>query len=358
MTFTPFYQTELDALPITLDLAPRPSPLTPEALLALTARLSRFYQAMLADQPAAAPEYQPGGEWKNYNDEKSFLYAKLAAGDAAGAAPLLAEFWRNQLGLIVKEYAKFESLATDDAEIAAPFLRSIGRNFLIWQDLFHLPVERLRIATTAGNPWGCTIAGELVTPKATRFHATALQLHNLTRHLARPVVAEIGGGYGGMVPYFFRESTAATYIDFDLPETLVLHAFHVLNALPDRRIFLYGEAPLTAQSVAENDILLLPNYALPAFAEKSIDVFYNSFSLSEMPFAVMDNYLAQIRRLTRTHFLHNNMDRQGVVNRGFARTPASQYPMEKHGFRLLSSHYDLFHAHFGDYKEYLYAIGA
>jgi len=354
MIFKPFYQDALDQLTVTLDLADRPSPLSQEQLEALTARLARFYQRMIADQEKAADIYKPGGEWKHYNDEKSFLYSKLAEGEIAGAAALLANFWRNPLGLIVKEYAKFEDLQTGRPDLVDPFRRSIGRNFLIWKDLYHLPAERLRIATNVGNPWGCIIDGELVTPKATRFHTAAWQLHHLAHGIERPVVAEIGGGYGGMIHYLFRETPSVRYVDFDLPETLVLHAFHVLNALPDRRIHLYGEE----NPDADWEIRLLPNYAIAGFAPKSVDLFYNSFSLSEMPSAVMDNYLGQVARLTRRFFLHNNMDRKGVVNRGFERTPASEFPTAKHGLQLLSSHYDLFHAHFGDYKEYLYAVPA
>ena len=335
-------------------LSEKTSPLETDELLALTERLARFYQRMAADQPKAAAIYQPGGEWKNYNDEKSFLYGRLASGDITGAASLLANFWRNQLGLIVKEYARFEDLAAGRSEIVDPFCRSVGRNFLIWKDLFHLPAERLRIATHAGNPWGCLIDGELVTPKATRFHTAAWQLHHLVQGTERPVVAEIGGGYGGMLHYLFRETPDVRYVNFDLPETIVLHAFHVLNALPERPVCLYGETG----NPSDFDVLLLPNYAIAGFAPKSVDVFYNSFSLSEMPAAVTDNYLGQIRRLTRGYLLHNNMDRKGVVNRGFERTPASEFPTSQHGFQLLSSHYDLFHAHFGDYKEYLYAVPA
>ena len=50
------------------------------------------------------------------------------------------------------------------------------------------------------------------------------------------------------------------------------------------------------------------------------------------------------------------MDRKGVINRGFERIPASEYPIDKHKFVLLSKNYDLFHGHFGDYKEFLYKI--
>jgi hypothetical protein len=300
--------------------------------------------------------YKPEGEWKKYNDERSFFYKKLLKRNYTEAAPILGNFWRNQLGFIVKEYAKFEELKSGNLEVMDPFLLSIGRNYCIWRDLFHLPVERLHIATTVGNTWGCRIEGELITPKATRFHTAACQISNLAQKIKNPVIAEIGGGYGGMVPYLFTELPSVKYLNFDLPEMLVIDAFHVLNSLPKKRIFLYGEAPLSESTFSDYDVLLLPNYVINDLPAKSVDIFYNSFSLSEMPIAVIDNYLEQIARLTRFYFLHNNMDRKGVINRGFERTPSSEFPMTLHGFQLLSCHYDLFHSHYGDYKEYLYAV--
>jgi hypothetical protein len=67
-------------------------------------------------------------------------------------------------------------------------------------------------------------------------------------------------------------------------------------------------------------------------------------------------YLDEIGRLTKGYFLHNNMDRKGVINRGFERIPSSSYPIDVEKFILLSKSFDPFHAHFGDYKEFLYKL--
>ena len=101
---------------------------------------------------------------------------------------------------------------------------------------------------------------------------------------------------------------------------------------------------------------LLPNYLIEEFPSSSVDVFFNSFSLSEMPPETMQAYLGEIHRLSLHFFLHNNMDRLGVINRGFERTPASQFPIDSNKFTLIAKNYDLFHSHFGDYKEFLYGL--
>jgi hypothetical protein len=53
-------------------------------------------------------------------------------------------------------------------------------------------------------------------------------------------------------------------------------------------------------------------------------------------------------------FLHNNMDRRGVVNRGHERIPASEYPIDPTIWKRVYRRFDLFHGHEGDYREFLY----
>ena len=73
---------------------------------------------------------------------------------------------------------------------------------------------------------------------------------------------------------------------------------------------------------------------------------------------VINQYLKRIAIATRHYFLHNNMDRGGVVNEGHERTPGSRYPFPEAAFKLLYKHYDLFQQKHsgrdGDYREFLY----
>ena len=73
-----------------------------------------------------------------------------------------------------------------------------------------------------------------------------------------------------------------------------------------------------------------------------------------MPKATSSEYIEQIQKICRRYFLHNNMDRKGVINRGFESTPGSEYTIDHKVFKLVYKHFDLFHGHDGDYKEFLY----
>ncbi|MFZ6011473.1 MAG: putative sugar O-methyltransferase [Bacteroidota bacterium] len=351
-----FYEDQLSKLQSDIDLKEHSFSTDGEKHLSLVKKLGALFKNQFEEQQKSRKEFRPAGEWLDYNNEKSFLYGALANGHHEEASSLLSNFWRNKLGLIVKEYAKFEALETNDQSSVQHFKRSIGRNFLIWKDLFHLPVSALKLPSVVGNPWGLRIENELITPKAIRFHTNALQIKNLLDNTEEKTVAEIGGGYGGLALYLNREIKGLKYFNFDLPETLLLASYYLTLSLPDKKVFLYEGGEITPEIIKNHDIFMLPNYLIDKFPSKAVSVFFNSFSLSEMPPETNAAYINEISRITKSYFFHNNMDRKGVVNRGFERIPASMYPIDPKKFTLLSAHYDLFHGHFGDYKEFLYKV--
>ena len=317
-------------------------------------RVAAMYRAAMRDLEAASEPYQPGGEWAAYCAERRHFYDHLLAGRVELAAGLLRNFWRNELGPIVKEYARFDQLARGEEPFTSRFQQNVVRNYLIWRDLFHQPIDVLEIPRI-GNPWGYVIEGRVIAPKATRFHAVATESRRLLEGINRPVAAEIGGGYCGMAYFLLRDAPQTVYVDFDLPETLAIAAYYLLATLPERRIYLYGEGPLPTQSRLDDfDAVLLPHFALPTLADRSIDLWINTFSLSEVPWDTLQEYIRQIERTARGHFYHNNMDRRGVVNRGFERIPASTYPVDPDRLKLVYKHFDLFHGHDGDYRQFLY----
>ena len=232
-----FYEERLDNLKVTLDLKECPSDMNDGDHQKLVERLAFFYQNMIKDQKEVKTVWQPAGEWKNYNEEKGFFYDTLLNNDISGASNYLLNFWRNRLGLIVKEYAKFEDVSENKQPVTDAFLRSIGRNFLIWQDMYQKEAEDLKIFKNIGNPWGCQINGTLVTPKAIRFHSNMMQIKNLLSQCNGKRVGEIGGGYGGLAAYMLHHIEGVKYVDFDLPETLTLAAYQLLMNFPKKKFF-------------------------------------------------------------------------------------------------------------------------
>ncbi len=317
-------------------------------------RISKMYQQLKKDDQHINPLYQAGGEWNHYIAERQFFYDDLLKDNYDGALSTLSNFWRNLLGPIVKEYAKYSQIIDQEKEFIDRFITRVSKNYIIWKELFNKDASELNVPLV-GNPWGLQIDGQLVVPKATRYHAHCQQIKNLILEVSSPVIAEIGGGYCGMANFMLRDIPNVTYVDFDLPETLVIGAYYIMSAYPNKKILLYGEYDdINDIDINSYDAIFLANFELPKFQANSVDVFYNSFSLSEMPKATSTEYIKQIEKISRNYFLHNNMDRAGVINRGFERTPASKYDINEKVFKNIYKQFDLFHGHDGDYKEFLY----
>ncbi len=337
-------------------LQPRPDSISAARHEEIVRRVMECYRACKADQPRVPAAYQPGGEWADYLAERQGVYDGMLAGDSQLVSDKLRGFWRNELGPIVKEYAKYEQLTSREAPFLERFETNVRRNFAVWRSI-HEHDARVLDVPEVGNPWGLMIDGRLVVPKATRYHALSSQIGELCRGTGRPLVAEIGAGYGGQAYFLLRDYPGTTYVDFDLPETLMLAAYYLMASLPDREIVLYGESHRPLDEVLTGaDAVLMPNFALPKLADRSVDLFLNTFSFSEMPMGTLSEYLTQVQRSLKRFLLLNNMDRTGVVNRGFERIPASRYPLDHSRLRCIYRKFDLFHGHQGDYREFLYEV--
>lgn len=347
-----FDKKHIDGLSLEEGLVERPE--TGPIKLEVMQRISKMYQKLKKDDKAIPALYQAGGEWDHYINERAVFYNALLEDNYEEAQSILANFWRNLLSPIVKEYAKYDQIMNNETEFIDRFVTRVSKNYLVWKELFKADVKELRVPNV-GNQWGLQIEGELVVPKACRYHAHCQQVKNLTVDIEGPVFAEIGAGYCGMANYMLRDIPGLTYVDFDLPETLVIGAYYIMSAHPDKKVLLYGEyEDLSKVNIKDYDAIFLANFELPNFPANSVDVFYNSFSLSEMPKATSTEYLKQVAKICRQYFLHNNMDRKGVINRGFERTPASEFAIDEKVFKNIYKQFDLFHGHDGDYKEFLY----
>lgn len=350
------YAPHINADALIRGLAERPDLATDEELAPTIERLCRFYRELKEAQAGVPELFQPGGEWRVHLESQRPLYEPFIRGDIPRATQLLRNFWRNEFGSIVKQYAGHDKLSAVQ-EDRPRFVDWMARDYMLWKNLFHADHAELSVPLV-GNPWGYYVGEVLVAPKALRYHVLATQLRQLTVDVKRPVIAEIGAGYGGTAHYFQRGDRPAAYVDFDLPEILLIAAYYLMRTLPHRRVLLWEPGTrLDAAALAANDVLLFPNWEIVQLPAASVDVFMNTFSFSEMPIDVIRTYLQHIARASRGYLLHNNMDRGGVINRGHERVPCSQYPYPEGAFKTLYKRYDLFQelheGRDGDYREVL-----
>ena len=352
------YQHLIDTASLRAGLIDRGAVADHERDLEVVERVRAFYRALKTQQVGAPSIYKPEGEWHVYIEQRRHLYQMILNGPLEGAAAVLRNFWRNELGPIVAQYAYYGELARGEATKIRRFMAAMSRDYVVWRAIVEGEPAELDVPEV-GNPWGYLIDGRLIAPQALRFHNHARQIHHLVSDSEHPLVAEIGGGFGGMAWFLFRLGGGLTYLDLDLPETLVLAAYFLLRALPDKSILLCESMEcLAAEDLRKYDIVLSPNYLIQRLPDGGVDLLLNAFSLSEMPYESIAEYIRQIQRCCRGYFLHNNVDREGVVNRGHVRTPGSRFPVDPAEFKLVYRKFDLFQGQDGDYREFLYERAA
>ncbi len=161
-----------------------------------------------------------------------------------------------------------------------------------------------------GNQVGVMLDGKVVSIETLRHAYHAIEMRELLCDVRGAVCAEVGAGLGGQ-PYQAVKiggGRIAKYVVFDIPEVAVLSSYFLLSALPECRVRLFGEGPVSVAPDEEYDIGIFPHYAITQLPDASVDLFYNSCSFSEMDAESSRAYLSVIERACRRYFLHDNHD--------------------------------------------------
>ena len=283
--------------------APRPQ--DSEGDTELLRRICNAYSKAMERQPGAPETYQPSPWWRLVEGGNlGPVKRALAAHDLDSLRAMYRNFFRDPCGAglvglpaIANRFSRYKELFLIDALHRIDFWqrRTAGR----------FPLADLAVPDI-GNPLGVMIEGTKVRTSSEDQHFYARKIIDITGSAARPVVAEIGGGFGGMAYFALRDRPGLVYLDFDVPESIALASWYLLKAFPDLKATLYGEAPLNAETLNRSDIILMPGFMLPQMPDRSVDISFNSHVLSDMAAASIHEYLAQIIRTTRHSILHIN----------------------------------------------------
>jgi putative sugar O-methyltransferase len=188
-----------------------------------------------------------------------------------------------------------------------------------------------------GNILGVTVADQTLTLNACAYDAGS-SLVTTCLPAGPRVIAELGGGYGGWVPFLARKVNELTYLDFDLPETLCCAAYYLMKAFPEKRFLLYGEREFCPECLVEFDVILLPSFEITALPDRSVDLFLNCASLSEMKPATALRFLQEIWRTTDAFWHMNHEDLRNEFTDGSSSLLNGEYRAPD-GFVLMSRHF-------------------
>jgi len=308
-----------------------PSPVPMGEQLGIVSDLVKAFKASKAIQPDLPIPYHPGRWELNFAHTCPELSKMAAQDDLLGITEILNNFWRHG----ISTYFLGGKIAFENYKKCLE-TQSLLHNFQVWKYSTEYKVNLLDVAMPLiGNPWGIRIQDKLLNPGFFPNHHKAWKMNNLLKNRCNPIVAEIGGGYGAFAYYLLTMNHDVTYINFDLPETLLVSSYQLKMAFPDRRILLFDDPnmPLDKSIFDKYDIILMPNFMIPRITDNSIDLFYNTISLSEMFFPTISEYFKQIDRCGNAFFYNENVAHVPLDYDGF---PAFYYP-ELQSFAMLSS---------------------
>lgn len=304
--------------------------LPPDQLRAITGTVFAAYRRAVADAPASGP-YAVGHDWGALlRTTRPTFYSAAARGDVETVDRLLASFLRNELTTgTFGGRAGFENYVQAGDRV----LNRLRKQHRVWACSVKTPDLSRVVSPAVGNPFGVKVGPGLVHANTFMNDCRAQYADELLGAVERPIVLDLGGGFGGFGHQFLSSGRAPVYVDVDLPENLLVASYFLMAANPGKRVLLYEsrDQVLDAATLRQYDIVLLPNFMLPQVADRAVNLFTNFISLSEMDYPSIVEYLRQVDRVTDGFFYHENVIDNGVA---FDFHPVSAFPALPH-FTLL-----------------------
>jgi putative sugar O-methyltransferase len=282
-------------------------------------RIIQAYNKAKVVQESVDPCYRVGNEWVPiYEKSLKEVMGVLKSGDVENLDRIYKGFFRDDcsaglLGLALDMNQHFfqGAITRRHKEL---FLFDALHRFKLWKSLMGNTHTVADLAGPCiGNPYGYFIDGTFLNSGADYLHYYATVVGRLVRGKSRRVVVELGAGFGGMAYYLLRDNANLSYLDFDLPENLALASYYLMTAFPDKKVLLFGEAELNAATIAEYDIILMPNFEVPKLDDGSADLVFNSYSLAEMSPEAISTYISQFTRILKGYFMHVNHNKVSEV---------------------------------------------
>jgi hypothetical protein len=275
-----------------------PDPVAPDASeRALVERLFEAYRAAKQAERSVDPVFLPGGGWKRVRDQAfAPLLEGIARDDLQSFHAFLANFgsWKEATGIeksrLIYEYSVDPRKRRHyEQRVMAPMIQwwlSCGSG---GRDLSALDLPR------AGNQCGVLVGDVLVTSGAISSEMYGRMLAGFLTG-ERPVIGEIGGGFGRLIYYLARQLKTFCYLDFDLPETLCCASYYLMKIFPEKRFLLYGEGELSPEHLREFSFIVLPSFEVTRLPPRCVDLFLNENSLGDMPAAAARLFVGEMFR--------------------------------------------------------------
>ena len=133
------------------------------------------------------------------------------------------------------------------------------------------------------------------------FHSIMVDnILSSTRFESRPVILEIGAGYGGLGRILKSYIHDSCHIILDLPETLTYAAYFIEYSSPNKKIAHLSDIMDRLDDfdslVEEYDFILIPPWVIKYISASTIDLVIDTYSMSEMSKVYAKYYIGHIDR--------------------------------------------------------------
>ncbi len=311
-------------------------------------RIFQSYKRMKEDQKTVSDLFLPSALWQAHLDSSGSSYSYLTDGLKYNDMEKFHYFLSNFGTWKVYHGIESQTLIRDNMNslIRRNYLKNIV--FLNQLNLWNVfsankkPISCLSYPTY-GNQAGAYIDGEFVGVGSFFNEIYGSMLADIISDIKRPTVADLGAGYGKLAFFTLRNVDNFCFIDFDLPETLCLAAYFLMNTWPNKKTLLYGEQEYSQGQHKKYDLIFMPSWEIVKPGENSIDLFINKNSLGEMSKNAAINYVDNIARSTKYFFHENHEVYRNTYSNDSSGLLGYEYPVPKDKFKLLFKYPDIGH---------------
>ena len=324
-------------------------------------RIFESFRKMKLSQQTSSDLYKPSSAWQKHLDKSyNYLLDGIQSNDIKKF-----HFFLNNFGAW-KEYHGIESNTLLNSKnktiLGRHFLKNVlfHQNLQLWLWFYNSrkPLSSLSYPRF-GNQMGAYIKNEFGDKTFVGAGSFFNEIYgsilaSLIDDFERPVVADLGAGYGKLAYFTLRDIKDFCFIDFDLPEILCLAAYYLMKVWPDKKVLLYGEEDFSKNSFNKYDMIFMPSFMIDKLKPKTIDLFLNKNSLGEMNPEAVDNFMKYIN-LSTEYFFHMNHDIfPNIYKDGKKGRLGYEYPVDIRDFKLIMRYPDIGHMLYnGSFDRYM-----
>ena len=286
----------------------------------LLERICRAYIKTIQSQPPASEAYAATNWWEEIRQRSlQPVIRALLSSDVKTLQGMYRNFFRDpcSAGLLNVPFGMSKAYFGGT-------IKDIHRRFYLSESLHKLDYWSLKTQSRfsihdlsgpgVGNPFGIYLDSILIRAGAPYQHYCAHMIDSVLPS-SDPVVAEIGGGFGGTAYYLLRDCANVAYYNFDVPESLALSSYYLSKAFPKLQLHLFGEPDAPSAVSDQAKAFLMPLWELSTSPAASFDIVFSSHSMSDLSHKALLHYLRIVCRVTRDFFLYiGNSSAANLIN--------------------------------------------